>query len=146
MTQKNIVIGCLALSLLAGAIVACAVGGIFFLGLTSVADKAEQQGIEFGRQTDQRGCQTEGLQRLRAAIKSNDLLKRREVQLFLYGCFQTCRVATGFCVNAPKEDSFAAVETWAKDQCQQEGFGDDDACVTCFMEVSDACFGKTKHK
>ena len=80
MTQKNILMGCLAVSLLAGAIVACAVGGIFFLGLTGVAEEAEQQGIEFGRQTDQIGCQTEALQRLRTAIRRKGLRHSSAVQ------------------------------------------------------------------
>lgn len=143
---KTIAIGCIAAALLVGVIVACGVGGIFGLGLMDVAEKAEQQGVEFGRQTDQRGCQTEALTRLRTAIRGGDLIKRREVQLFAYGCFQTCRAATDFCLNAPKEDKFFTAQEWSQEQCQREGFGSDDACVTVFMEVSDACLGKTKSK
>jgi hypothetical protein len=85
---KSIAIGCIAVVLLCGAIVACVVGGIFVLGLGGVAEKAENEGLEFGKSTDQRGCQDEGLRRLRAALRSKDILKHRE-RLFLYGCFQS---------------------------------------------------------
>ena len=143
---RNIAIGCVAVVLLIGVAGACAVGGIFWLGLGSVAEKAEAEGVEFGRRTDQLGCKDEAFRRLRSALKSHDLLKRRETQLFLYGCFQTCRTTSEFCLEAPKEDDFFAVRKWSREQCQKEGLGNDDACEDLFVEVSDACLGKTKRK
>jgi hypothetical protein len=140
---KSIVIGCIALVLLAGVLVACVVGGIFFLGLMGVAEKAELEGVEFGKSTDQQGCQDESLRRLRAAIKNHNLIKRREVQLFIDGCFQSCAPTSGYCANAPKEDAFIANLEWSETQCEKEGFGDDDACSDVFMEVAGACLGKT---
>ena len=82
MQTKTIVMGCLALVLLAGVIAACAVGGIFLLGLSSEAEQAESAGIEFGKSTDQRGCLDEALKRLRAANKSGNFIKQSETQLF----------------------------------------------------------------
>jgi hypothetical protein len=143
---RNIAIGCIAAAVLVGVIVACVVGGIFALGLNDVAEKAENEGVEFGKRTDQRGCQTEALRRLRAAIRSGNLIKQNEVQLFANGCFQTCRATTDFCVNAPKQDSFFGVRAWSQEQCRIEGFGDDDHCVSVFWEVSNTCLGKTKRK
>lgn len=145
-TGKNIAIGCIAAAVLVGAVVACGVGGIFWLGLSSEVDKAENEGLEFGRRSDQRGCQTEALRRLRAAISGGDLIKRREVELFAYGCFESCRVTPDFCGGAPKEDAFFAVRAWSREQCQKEGFGSDDACMDVFTAVSNVCFGKTKRK
>jgi len=140
---KTIVMGCIAMVLLAGVLVACGVGAIFMLGLTGVADKAEHAGVEFGKSTDQQGCEDEALRRLRVAIKNHDLIKRREVQLFINGCFQSCKPTVGYCADAPKQDAFFENLEWSKSQCAKEGFGDDDACSTVFMEVSDSCLGKT---
>jgi hypothetical protein len=139
---KSIAIGCIALVVVGGAIAACAAGGVFMLGLSGVADKAEQEGVEFGKGTDQRGCQDEALRHLRAALRNHDLLKRREAQLFIYGCFQSCRSTPEFCANAPKKDDFLASRAWSQQQCQKEGLGDDDACSSVFMEVSGVCLGK----
>jgi len=143
---KTIVLGCIAIVILIGVIVACVIGGIFMLSLNAHADEAEKQGMEFGKGTDQSGCQTEAFRRLRAALRNHDLLKRREAQLFLYGCFQTCGPTPGFCAAAPPKDEFIPNRRWAQEQCQKEGLGNDDACVSVVMEVSDVCLGKTKHK
>ncbi len=139
-------IGCLAFVVLGGAIAACGVGGIFMLGLNSHADQAESAGVEFGRGADQVGCRDEALRRLRAATRAHDVIKRRETQLFLNGCFQTSRATPGFCADAPKEDAFFSVRQWSQEQCQKTGAGGDDVCVSLFMEVSDTCLGKTKKK
>ena len=146
MKTKTIVIGCIGLALLAGTIVVCVGGGIFVLGLTGYADQAEKEGVEFGKGTDQAGCLNEAKRRLQVASKSGDIIKRRQTQLFLYGCFQTSRSTPDFCMNAPKEDSFFDVQKWATERCQEIGAGDDDACVTLYTEVSDVCLGKTKKK
>ena len=140
---KSIVIGCIALVLLAGAMVACGVGGIFMLGINGVAEKAEQAGVEFGKSTDQQGCQDEAFRHLRAAIKSHDLLKGHEVSLFINGCFQSCKPTAGYCTNAPKEDAFFPKLKWSESQCVKEGFGDNSDCTSVFIEVSNTCLGKT---
>ena len=140
---KSIVIGCITMVLLAGVLVACGVGGIFFLGLMGVAEKAEQAGVEFGKTTDQQGCQDESFRRLRAAIKSHNLLKGHEASVFTNGCFQSCKPTVGYCTNAPKEDAFFPILEWSESQCVKEGFGDNDDCTDVFIEVSNACFGKT---
>src|SRR5262245_48484634 len=116
------------------------------LGLSSVAEKAENAGVEFGKSADQQGCFNEALRRLAAANKTYDVIKRNETSLFLYGCFQTSRPTPDFCADAPKEDAFFAVQKWSQEQCQKIGAGTDDACASLFTEVSDVCLGKTKKK
>jgi hypothetical protein len=140
---KRIAIGCIALVLLAGVLVACGVGGIFVLGIYGVANKAEQEGVEFGKSTDQQGCQDEALRHLRAAIKSHNPLKAHEAPVFIDGCFQSCKPSVGYCTNAPKEDAFFPKLEWSKSQCVKEGFGDDSDCTSVFIGVSNACLGKT---
>ena len=142
----HIVIGCVGLVAAAFVIIVCVIVGIFYLGLSSDVDKTEAAGLEYGKSSDQRGCQQESLRRLRTALKSHDIVKRREAQIFAYGCFETCRATTEFCVDAPKEDDFFVINKWAQDQCQKEGFGSDDACLSVFAEVADACLGRTRHK
>src|SRR5262245_45488028 len=109
MKIKTIVIGCLDLLLLGGVIAACAEGGTFVVGLGGYADATTKNGSEFGKHTDQLGCQTEALRRLRAANRSLDPFKISGNEFFLYGCFQTSRATSDFCANAPKEDTFFTV-------------------------------------
>jgi hypothetical protein len=139
---KYIIIGGTALLLLIGVIVACGIGGILMLGMNSELDKTEAAGVEFGKGTDQRGCQDEAIRRLRKAAKEQSISERHKVPLFLNGCFQTCRASAGFCLNAPKEDSFFTVRNWSQQECQKNGMGEDAACVSLFIDVSNACFGK----
>lgn len=60
-------IGCLALVIVGGVIIAVVVGGVFLLGFNEYADTTESEGVEFGRKTDQQGCQSEAFRRLRQA-------------------------------------------------------------------------------
>jgi len=143
--SEHVVIGCIGLVLVASLIVVCGIVGIFYLGMTSEWEKTKAEGMEFGKHTDQRGCQDASVSRLRTALKNHDILKRREAEVFAFGCFETCRATSGFCSATPKEDDFLVITRWALDQCQKEGFGNDDACVDVFKESADACLGKTKH-
>ena len=146
-TAKHFIIGCVILVIVGGIIIAAVVGGIFYLGLAKYADEAEKDGVEFGRHTDQQGCQDEALRRLKQGRRSGNLISSRATEIFINGCFQTSRATPGFCRDAPKEDSFLAVREWAQDRCRREGApSSDDACVSLFVEVSDDCLGKIKHQ
>ena len=143
---RNITIGCIAAVLLVGAIITCGVGGIFYLGLSDDFDKVEQQGMEFGRHSDQRGCRDEGLRRLRAGIRDRNFIRHGEAQVFAYGCFETCRPTPDFCVGTPNSDGFFTVLSWAREQCRIEGLSGDEACADLFTEVSKSCQGKIERK
>ena len=146
-TAKHFIIGCVILVIVGGVVIAAAVGGIFYLGLNKYADETEKEGVEFGRHTDQQGCQDEALRRLKQGRRSGDIISSRATEIFVYGCFQTSRATAGFCRDAPKEDSFLAVRKWAQDRCKLEGApSGDDACVSLFTTVSDDCLGKIKHQ
>ncbi len=139
---KHIIIGCTAIFLLIVGVFVCGIGGIFILGVNGRLDKTEAAGAEFGKRTDQRGCQAEAIRRLRKATKDKNIFERHDASLFLNGCFQTCQPAADFCLNAPKEDSFQVVLAWSKQECRKHGMGEDGACVNLFIDVSNACFGK----
>ena len=143
---KTIVIGCIASAILIVALVACGIGVIFLLGLSKEPDRVENEGREFGKHTSQRGCLDEGVRRLHNSRRNYDVITSREVEFFVYGCFQTCRATPDFCRGTPTEDGFFTVRQWAQPQCQKEGLGGDDACLDLFKEVSDVCLGKTKSK
>jgi len=145
-TAKHFIIGCVSLIVVGGIIIVAVVGGIFYLGLTKYVDDAEHEGVEFGRRTDQQGCQDEAFRRLKQGRRAGNLISSRATELFINGCFQTSRATPGFCRDKPKEDSFFAVRRWAQDRCQLEGAASDDVCVSLFMEVSDACLGKIKRQ
>jgi hypothetical protein len=146
-TAKYFVIGCIIVLVLAVVLVVIVVGGIFYLGLGKHIEDVEAEGVEFGRKTDQQGCQDEAIRRLKSARRSGDLIRARDTQMFIYGCFQTCRPTSGFCSDAPKEDSFFTVRKWAQDRCRLAGAPDGyGPCVDVFMEVSNSCLGKTQRK
>jgi len=145
-TAKHFVIGCLIFLVVGGLIVVIAVGGIFFLGFNKYGDTLEADGMEFGRKTDQQGCEHEGLRRYKSARKAGNPIDAHACLIFTNGCFQTCRPTSGFCRNAPTEDSFFGVRRWAQECCHAEGLpSDDEACVDVFTETADSCLGKTKH-
>jgi hypothetical protein len=143
-TAKHFIVGCVILVLVGGIIIAAVVAGIFMLGLKDYADNAEHEGVEFGRRTDQQGCQDEAFHRLKMGRRAANPISSRATSLFLYGCLQTSRATPGFCRDAPGDDSFLGVRKWAQDRCHREGAGSDDVCVSLFMEVSNACLGKIK--
>jgi len=143
-TTRFVVIGCIGLVVVVCVVAVCVIVRVFGLGSTSEWEKTKTEGMEFGKHTDQLGCQDESLLRLRAALKSYDVVRQREAEVFAFGCFETCRSTAGFCAAAPKEDDFLVITKWALDQCQKEGFSSDEACVNVFKESADACLGKTK--
>jgi hypothetical protein len=146
MKTKTIVIaGCSGIMLIALIAVAVVVG-IFFLGVSSMADKMESEGTEYGMNADQQTCLDESLSRLNKTKKSGNTLKQREVQMFIYGCFQTSRESANFCSDMPKDNSFFTVRRWADDQCQRRGLSDVRSCESVFIEVSNSCFGVTPRK
>jgi hypothetical protein len=146
-TAKHFVIGCVVLLIVGVVLVVVVVGGIFYLGLGEHINTVEAEGVEFGRKTDQQGCQDETIRRLKSAKRSGDLIRARDAELFINGCLQTCRPTSDFCRDAPKEDSFFKVRKWAADRCRLERAPDDyDPCISVFTEVSDACLGKIKRK
>jgi hypothetical protein len=146
-TAKYFVIGCIIVVVVGVVIVVIVVGGIFYLGLGKHIEDVEAEGVEFGRKTDQQGCQDEAIRRLKSARRSGDLIRAQDAHLFISGCFETCRPTSGFCMDAPKEDSFFTVRKWAQDRCRFEGAPDGyEPCVDVFVQVSDSCLGKTKRK
>ena len=145
LTAKHFVIGCLIFLVIAGVVVVFVVGGIFFLGLNKYGETTEADGMEFGRRTDQQGCQKEGLRRLNSARNARNPIDAHATQLWAYGCFQTCRPTAGFCREVPAEDSSLAVRRWAQMRCHLENIRtDDEACIALFAETADSCLGKTK--
>ena len=146
MAAKHFVIGCLIFVVAGGVLVVIVVGGIFLLGLNKYGETTEEAGMKFGRQTDQQGCQTKGLRRLKSAEDARNPIDAQATQLFTYGCFQTCQPKVGFCSDKPQEDSFFAIRRWAQEHCHRENFRtDDEACIDVITESADSCLGKTRH-
>ena|SRR5215831_6285577 len=146
LSARHFVIGCLILVVIGGVLVVIVVGGIFMLGLNKYGETTEADGMEFGRRTDQQGCQSEGLRRFKAARRAGNPIDAHATQLFTYGCFQTCRPTAGFCRDAPTEDKVLTVRRWAQYRCHIEGeSSNDEACIEVLTESADSCLGKTKH-
>jgi len=146
-TARHLVIGCLIVAVVGGVLVVVVAGGIFYLGLGPHIDTVEAEGVEFGRKTDQQGCQDETIRRLKAAKRSGNLILEQDAYLFIYGCFETCRPTSGFCLDAPKEDTFFTVRRWAQDRCRLEGAPEGyEPCISVFEIVAHACQGKIEHK
>lgn len=75
----------------------------------------QQEGVEFGRTTDQRGCINEGLRR---GNKLGIFASRVENDYFVKGCLQSSRATPGFCDGVPS--GFKNIFTeWDEKQCNK---------------------------
>lgn len=77
-----------------------------------------EDGIAFGKHTDQNGCVTEGFGRNR---------KHPEVEasmlnvFFMTGCLSAAHASEGFCKDVPSPWNNFAAQRWAEQRCAAEG-------------------------
>src|SRR5215831_15648868 len=109
-TAKHFVIGCLIFLVVGGLIVVIAEGGIFFLGFNKYGDTLEADGMEFGRKTDQQGCEHEGLRRYKSARKAGNPIDAHACLIFTNGCFQPSGPRPASVATPPPKTPFSVSE------------------------------------
>ncbi len=126
-TSSKIIIGIAAVVLL---FVALIVVGLAGFGIYLNSDKegtklyhdAVVEGPEFGKTTDQNGCLTQGLARLKG-VADPTINQLSANGVFISGCFETAKQSTDFCTNVP---SIPYID-WVDSECRKLG-KDNAAC------------------
>lgn len=109
------------LSVLAGF---CVVGAGFFI--YRFADNAnlaesEQKGAEFGRTTDNSGCQTESISTVKK-MGAVDVTGSLKTSFFFKSCLKASRKTANFCDNVPSDLSDKLNDDkWKDSECEKNG-------------------------
>lgn len=103
--------------------------------LVEGVQQARNEGLTFGRSTDNAGCLNEALSRHRAHHGFSDAISNN---LFLNGCLETSRPTAGFCEGVPPSDEFGATVGWQMEQCREAGISDN-YCGQLFQQVQQHC-------
>jgi hypothetical protein len=102
-----------------------------------------QEGIEFGKGADQRGCIKEGLKRGNK-ISIFDFGAQDENESFVNACLETSRESSGFCDGVPSPLKNIVVD-WTKKQCQKvNDFGP--VCEDVFKQQMYFCERQTQSR
>jgi hypothetical protein len=81
------------------------------------SEEQRQEGVEFGKAADQKGCMTEGLKR-GGKIGLLDISAQVENDSFVKGCLQASQPTPGFCNGVPSGLKNILAE-WDKKQCDK---------------------------
>lgn len=81
------------------------------------SEEQRQEGVEFGKAADQKGCMTEGLKR-GGKIGLLDISGQVENEFFVKGCLQTSQPTPRFCEGVPPGLKNILAE-WDKKQCDK---------------------------
>lgn len=143
--SKNAKIVLIIAGILAVISILC-VGGVFFIGYFVVdnkgVEKSMNDGTEFGKTTDNLGCQTKVVSMIRSldGININETLK---MQYYFTACLEASRPTPNFCdgVANPFADIFN--DDKSKDaECTKLGLEGSITCRQVIEEKLDFCMNK----
>lgn len=132
-----LVVGVLLVLLVLGAGVA-----IFFLartygpGLVEAGKQTYEEGVEYGRRTDQEGCLNEAVARHARAEGLTDMVKNT---VFMRSCLEASRPTPGFCDGVPGRLEFMKSIGWQQQQCRRYGLTQEQQCGQLFQQVQQFC-------
>lgn len=126
----------IVLGILAGLAVVCA-GGIGIIAYLFVDregfENARKDGAEFGKTTDNAGCQTKSLE-MAKTVTMTDITGQVKMEWFNEGCLFASRPTPGFCDGMPgvQKDIWNSDRT--KDaECERLGLKDSPACRSAMI-------------
>lgn len=132
-----LIVGVLLVLLVLGGAVA-----IFFLartygpGLMETGKQTYEEGVEYGRRTDNEGCLNEAVARQARAEGFSDMIKNN---LFTRACFEASRPTPGFCDGVPRQTEFMKSVSWQQQQCRRYGLPPEKQCSQLFGQVQQFC-------
>ena len=143
--SKNVKIVLIVAGILTFISLAC-VGGIFITGYFFVdsegVDKSSKEGTEFGKTTDNLGCQTKIVPMIKATPVT-DLNGVLRVQYFFSSCLEASRPTPNFCAGAANPYSDIFNDDKAKDaECTKLGLEGSITCRQVIDEKLDFCMNK----
>jgi hypothetical protein len=104
--------------------------------LLEAAEAVRQEGIDFGKTTDNQGCLIEAVSRQK---QKPGFKKTIAINMFLQICLEHSRPTPGFCDNVPKVDEIVKTTKWTLEQCKQVGLSSDSSCSQLFQKVQWYC-------
>lgn len=97
-----------------------ALGAVIYFALDKKQyDAKMDEGIAFGKTTDQRGCMQEGLARAKK-MSGYDINQLTANQAFVEQCLKLSRPAAGFCDDVPPIWNLSDSK-WEQKQCEKVG-------------------------
>jgi hypothetical protein len=132
-----LVIGVLLVLLFVGGVVA-----VYFLartygpGLVEVGKQTYNEGVEYGRRTDNEGCLNEAVARHARSEGFTDMIK---INVFMRACLEKSRPTPGFCDDVPRQTEFIKAAGWQQQQCRRYGLSPEKQCGQLFQQVQQFC-------
>ena len=132
-----LVVGVLLVLLIVGAGVA-----VFFLartygpGLVEAGQQTYNEGVEYGRRTDNEGCLNEAAARQARVEGLTDMVRNG---IFMQTCLEASRPTAGFCDGVPRQTEFMKAIAWQQQQCQRYGLPPEKQCSQLFSQVQQFC-------
>ena len=105
-------------------------------GFVESAQKTVDEGREYGKHTDSKGCLDEGLARHTRAQGFGEIIG---TNVFLRSCLDAARPAPGFCDAVPRQLEFIRSAQWQQQQCQKHGLTMEKQCGQLFSQVQKYC-------
>jgi hypothetical protein len=132
-----LVVGVLLVLLLVGAVVV----GFFLVrtygpGMMEAGQQTYNEGVEYGRRTDNEGCLNEAAARQARAEGFTDMVRNG---IFMQTCLEASRPTPGFCDDVPRQTEFMKAVAWQQRQCQRFGLRPEQQCGQLFQGVQRFC-------
>jgi hypothetical protein len=89
--------------------------------LLEAGRKQTDQGLVFGRQTDESGCLNEAIARYKG---NRGLVGSMATGIFMQACWKTSRSTAGFCDHVPKPFDVLRAGRWQLEQAKRAGIPD----------------------
>lgn len=120
--------------------VAAVLAGVYYVSkyvpqVVEGGKKSQEEGVEFGKGTDNEGCLAESLRRHKTSKGFGELLGNN---LFLGACLGASRPVEGFCEGVPASTEFTRTVQWRMERCRAAGITDSQ-CGNLFGQVQQYC-------
>ena len=139
---KGLLVGCVALIVLAGIVVIVGVRLVRKNAgrLTDEMAQMRTQGEQFGRSASESACVTEAMSRFR---NNTSFFREPHTRMWLSSCLESSQRDSAFCAEVPPADEIMRSVRWRMDECSRLGFGGDNRCQRILAEVQTHC-GKSR--
>jgi hypothetical protein len=105
-------------------------------GLMEAANHSMDEGREYGRRTDNKGCVDEAVARHKRVGGLGDMIGNG---IFFRGCLDASRATPGFCDDVPTRLEFMKSARWQLDECKRYGLTPESQCGQLFQQVQQFC-------
>ena len=132
-----LVVGGLLVVLVVGAVVVgYVVVSKYGPGLMEAGKQTFEEGVEYGRRTDNEGCLNEAAAR-QSHVEGFAGMVRNGV--FMQACLENSRPTPGFCDDVPRQLEVLKGVTWQQQQCKRFGLKPEQQCGQLFQGVQRFC-------